>query len=63
MTLKLPVGGSRQPHSGEPLQLFKQDPLFPDFSEASLEPANNTMHPALPKMLPDPLDFSTQYLP
>lgn len=63
MTLKFPVGGSRQPHSGEPRQLLKQDPLFSDFSEASLKPANNAMHPALPKMLPDSLDFSTQCLP
>lgn len=63
MTLKFPVGGSRQPHSGEPCQLLKQDLLFPDFSEASVEPANNTMHPALPKTLPDSLDFSTQCLP
>lgn len=34
-----------------------------DFPVASMEPADNTMHPALPKMLPAPLDFSAQCLP
>lgn len=63
MTLKFPVGGSRQPRSREPRQLLKQDQLFPDFSEVSVEPASNTTHPALPKTLPDFLDFSTQCLP
>lgn len=63
MTLKFNGGESRQQHIGQPHQLLKQDLLFPDFSEASMEPANNTTHPALPKTLPDSLDFSIQCPP
>lgn len=63
MALKFTTGGSRQPHSEELRQLLKQNPLFPDFSVVSMEPANNTMHPELPKMLLASLDFSAQCLP